>query len=545
MTHPGGDLPGCPVAPDHAPVPAVPPDGVEVADAGDVTDGSTVADEASGTGRQATSESAVDQPARGSLGARAMRGMAVSAAGQLGRAVIQFGSVAVLARLLSPSDYGLVAMVLVVIGIGEILREAGLSSAAIQAPSLSAEERDNLFWVNTGLGLVLGAALALGAPLVAMAYGRPELTDLARVLALTFVLNGATAQFRAGFTRAMRFSTLVSIDLTSQISGIVVAIALAASGAGMWALAAQQITAAAVMLVMSSLRAGWFPRPWHRGVGVKRFLEFGGHLAASQLIGYAANNADNLVIGIRLGPSPLGLYSRAFQLLMQSYNMAREPLSRVAIPVFARLQEEQERYDQLVVRAQLMLGYLVAGALSLVVGMADPAVLVLLGERWSAAGPILAALAASAVFMTLAFVGYWVYVSRGLTADLMRYTMFEAAVKVTCVVVGSHWGVLGVAVGYMCAPALCWPVSIWWLSTRTRLPVRALYVGAGRVLVVCALAAAVSRAVVIATAGWWPILQLVAGTLAALAAVGAVVAAVPRLRRDVRDIRSTLALIRK
>src|SRR4051794_29638537 len=135
---------------------------------------------------------------RSSLGRVAARGAGITLAGQGVRILLQLASVTVLARLLGPEDYGLLAVGLIVVGIGEVFRDMGLSTAAIRAPELTVPQRDGLFWLNSAAGLILAVLALVAAGPVAAAFGQPELESIVRILSLTFVLNGLTAQFRAG-----------------------------------------------------------------------------------------------------------------------------------------------------------------------------------------------------------------------------------------------------------------------------------------------------------------------------------------------------------
>ncbi|WP_240322671.1 lipopolysaccharide biosynthesis protein [Austwickia chelonae] len=474
-----------------------------------------------------------------------MRGAATSLGGQILRVLIQTGSIVILARLLQPSEYGLIAMVMVIIGVGEIFRDFGLSSAAVQAPTLSDDERDALFWINTGLGVLLAVLLAVAAPLVALLFDEPALTGICQVLALTFVFNGAATQYRAGLTRELRFGALVVVDVAAQIGGVATAISLAAAGCGVWALAIQQVATGAVMMAALLATARWLPGRPRRGTDVRSFMTFGWYLVASQLVGYAANNADTFVIGLRLGKDPLGLYNRAFQLLMQSYNLVRVPITRVAVPVFARLQDDEIAYRRFLARGQLCLGYTLVVALAWVAGAAEPVVALLLGPDWSQVAPLLAWLAIAAAFDTLAFVGYWVYVSQGLTRDLMRFTFVASAIKITCVVTGSWFGLVGVAAGYALAPAVTWPVSLWWMGRCAGVVVDDLYLGALRIIVIAALSGGAAWVAVTLTSGWWSVAQILAGGLAGAAAVMVAALAVRRVRMDIGEVRSAVALIRR
>jgi len=441
-------------------------------------------------------------------------------------------SVSVLARLLGPSDYGLLAIVVAVVGVGEIFRDFGLSTAAIQAPTLSPAQRSTLFWLNAAIGAALTAIVFASAPLVAMIFGHDQLTGISRALAFTFLINGMMAQYRASLVRQLRFGATMVSDLGSQMVGIGVAVAAAASGAGYWALVAQQLTQALGGLIFLMIQGRWLPRNPAPVREVRPMIHYGWNLAASQLIGYLNSNVDTFVISLRFSAASLGLYNRGFQLLMRPLNQMRGPTNNVAVPVLARVQDDEERSNRFVTQGQIGLGYTMVPILAVAFAGAAPAVSLFLGGRWTATAPIIAALAIAGTFETLAYVGSWVYQARALTPHLLRYTLVSLAVKAVCVLIGSHFGITGVAVGYATAPGLCWPLSLWWLSRITPYPLRQLWLGAGRILACAIPAAIIGRLTVSWLVPSWPsIAQLVAATLAVLVTY-AVACLVRPIRRD-------------
>ncbi len=479
------------------------------------------------------------------LGTVAARGAAVTLGGQGARLLLQLTSVAVLARLLSPRDYGLVAMVVVVIGVGEISRDFGLSTAAIQAARLSDRQRDNLFWVNTALGAVLALLLVVASPLVAEFFDRPELVGISRVLALTFLLNGLSAQYRAGLNRALRFGRLVVSDVSAQLVGLLVGVVLALSGAGYWALVGQQLGQGAAALALVALAGRWRPRRPTRGADMRAFFSFGWQLAAGQLVNYAGRNADTFVIGHRFGASDLGVYNRAWQLLMVPLSQVRQPSTTVALPVLSRLQDEPRRYASYLVAGQLAFGYTLVPALGLAVGAASPLVALFLGDQWGAAVPLLQALAFGGLFETLAYVAFWVYLSRGLTAALLRYSTASAVLKGVLVLLGSRYGLEGVAAGFALGAALDWPLGMWWLSRFTPLPLRELVTGALRCAGLAVTAGAGALLVVRALDAEPAVVVLAAAALAGLAVYALAALVSGRVRRDLREVAGIATRLRR
>ncbi|GAA1440837.1 lipopolysaccharide biosynthesis protein [Leifsonia poae] len=479
------------------------------------------------------------------LGTQAARGAAVTLAAQGGKVLVQVVSVVVLARLLSPHEYGLIAMVLAIIGIGELFRDFGLSSAAIQATTLSRGQRDNLFWVNAAIGLVLSVLVFFGAGLIAAAFGQPELVPISHALSLTFLINGLGTQYRADLVRRLKFSSVAAADIIAPAVALAVAIGGALLGWGYWALVAQQLGQALVLLIVLVTAAGWLPRLPRRGEPIGAFLAFGWNMLASQLVSYISNNVDNILVGIRFGPASLGLYSRAFQLLMTPLNQVRIPLTTVALPVFSRLKDERERFADWLCRGQLALGYTIVAGLALVAGAAEPVTELLLGQQWLDAAPILRLFAIAGIFQILAFVGYWVYVARALTGDLLRYSLVSAAIKIVCIAIGSFGGVLGIAIAYAIAPAISWPISLWWLSRRTSIPTARLYAGAGRVLALAALAAGAAGGSAWLSGELPAVVQVVAAALGCAAVYALAALVIPVVRRDLAGVFAAARMVRR
>lgn len=474
------------------------------------------------------------------LGRRAVRGAVVTLAGQAAKIVVQMASVVILARLLDPQDYGLLVMVTAVIGITDVFRDFGLSSAAIQAPTLSRSEQINLFWVNSGLGAALTVVSWLAAPLLAGFYGRPELIQITFVMGFMFFINGLATQHRADLSRRMKFRSVVLADILSSVVGLVVAVVMATGGAGVWALVAQQLSQVGCALVIVVAMAGWLPSWYRRGVSIRPFLGFGWRLAGSQLVNYVGNNIDTVMLGLRVGAVPLGIYNRSYQLIMQPLGQIRGPLNTVAVPVLSKLQSDDKRFHEFVARGQMAIGYSLVAMMALVAGTAGPIVNLFLGPRWLEATDVLRLLAVAGGVTTLSSVGYWVYVTKGLVGHLLNYTFISTGIRVVCVLIGVQYGLIGVAAAMATAPMIAWPLSFWWLSRRASIPIRQLWLGGLRIMIFCAMVLAACLAVEFGTAGLPDLVRLLLGVLTAAAVGGLLVAVIPVYRRDIGGVVTTV-----
>ena len=475
------------------------------------------------------------------LGRAAARGTAVTLGAQAGRFALQIGSLVVLARLLDPEAFGLVAMATSVLGVAELVRDFGLSSAAVQARELSDAERTNLFWVNVAIGTTCALVALVGAPLVAALYGDPRVAGVVVALAGLLVVSGITTQFRAELSRDLRFGSLGVVELSAQAAGVAVAIASAALGAGYWSIVAQQGTLVLVTCVLCVVFCSWRPGLPRRATSVRRFLRFGSHVLGTQVLGYATNNVDNVGIGAVWGAGPLGVYSRAYQLLMVPINQVNDPMSRVVLPVLSRVQDDPPTLQRYVEKAQRVGTYGLGPLFAVAAGAAAPLVALLFGPRWTAVVPVFVVLAVGGVFRGVGLVTYWGFLARGRADRQLRMYLVTRPLMIGLILGGLPWGPVGVAVGHSAAFVLYWLVSLTYMGRVTGLD-------SGRLLrqALLALVALSLPLGLLAHLGTrlvdGALLQLVVGGLLALAWAGLLLLVLPGQRGE---LRAALRLLRR
>jgi PST family polysaccharide transporter len=397
------------------------------------------------------------------LAARAVRGGAVTVLTQGLRAATQLAGLIVLSRLLPPEDVGILAMVFVVTNLGDVIRDFGLSIAAVQADRLTRDERDALFWLNTLLGVATTSLLVLGAPLAAQLLDEPRLTTVLRVVSVTLLFNSLGAQYQADLNRELRFAAIGWAEAGATFVALLAAIACAALGLGYWSLAIQQIVVSVVLCGSMAVMAGWLPGLPRRNEDVRGFVSYSTPLFGTQVLSYVTQNTDNFVIGRRFGATVLGPYARAFQILILPVNQLSNPLLRVTLPVLSRVRADDAKYEDYLLRGQSVLGYGIVGLLSFTAAVANPLFVLLLGKEWAGVATPFRILAIGGCFQSLSFVCYWVFLSKALTRTLLKHSILARAIALLLIIVGSHWGVNGVAAGVAAGLAASWPLAIWWL----------------------------------------------------------------------------------
>jgi len=382
---------------------------------------------------------------------RAARGGAVTLAGQGAKFVVQTGSTILLARLLVPADYGLVAMVLAITGIATPLVDFGLSMATIQRKDITQEQVTNLFWANLALGVAFCMFVSTLAPAFAWFYGEPRLTAITLVLSTTFLFTGLGVQHRALLQRQMRFNALVLTDLLALIGGLSVAIALAIAGKGYWALVANPVVAMALTAASSWFLCRWRPAMPTRGTGVRPLLSFGTHLAGFNLVNYAARSLDNVLIGYAWGAPQLGLYDRAYRLLMLPLEQLSAPAARVMVPTMSRCQSDPDTWSNTYSGGLTVMMLLAAPLNIFCLVFADKLIPLVLGEQWSGAVPIFRYLAVAGIAQSLCNSVGWVYISLGRTDRMFKWGVMASAIICLSFVIGLPFGPSGVALSYSAA----------------------------------------------------------------------------------------------
>ncbi len=406
------------------------------------------------------------------LGINSIRGSILTATAQGIIFCLNLGRVAILARLLTPDDFGLVGMVTVVTGFVVLFKDAGLSLATVQRKEITHEQISNLFWANVALSLVCMMVVAASAPLVTWFYGRQELLGITIVLAGAFVLSGVVVQHQALLQRRMQFGRLVLIRVVGQAMAALSAIAMAWFGFRYWALVGSQYVSGLCCIVGCFVACPWRPSWLYRNSGVRGMLAFGKNLTGFNVVNYFARNGDNLLIGKFCGGVELGLYSRAYSLLMLPLSQVNAPISAVAIPALSRLQDDSSRYRHYYFSAIHLICAISMPLVALLVALSDNVILIVLGPQWTEATTVFLWLAIAGLVQSIYNTSGWLFVSQNRTAEMFRWGVVNSCVLVFCFVVGLQWGIRGVAACYAIG-CVCFSVpSVFWVIGRAG-PIRA------------------------------------------------------------------------
>ena len=380
------------------------------------------------------------------LRGRSVRGGLLNVTSQGSQFLIQSVATVVLARLLTPSDFGLVAMVSTVTGLGQAFADLGLSEATIQRKEISHDQVSALFWINVAIGLGLMLLTVSLAPVLAWFYRDPRIIGITLVVSLTFLIGGLRVQPDAILKRQMRFGSLAIRDVGSYALAVPVAIALAWRGAGYWALVALPLILNFTVMALSWVMVNWRPSLPRRDTQVGSMIAFGGNVAASYFVITVSRSADNILIGRYAGAHPLGLYSKAYNLLMLPVRQLSAPAGSVAIPSFSRTQDDPERLARYYLRAVNLLMWISAPLFGFLFVAAQPVIVLILGNQWRAAAPVFQILVISALTQLLLESTIWLLVSQGESQRLLKLLLIISPIIVGSYAIGLPYGIKGVAI---------------------------------------------------------------------------------------------------
>jgi PST family polysaccharide transporter len=398
--------------------------------------------------------------------AHVTRSALVTGVAQSYRVGVNFLSGIILARLLLPADFGLVAIVMTCLAFVALIQDLGLNQAVIQRERISHAQLSALYWISLVFSVVVALVFAASAPLIASFFGDSRIIGLTLAFAFLIVLGGAQSQPYAVLNRELRFKTLAGVDILGSTVSTTVGVTVAWVTSSYWAL-----FAASLASVLSSLVSVWIVcsfrpgRPSFEGE-FRDIIKFGSGVSGFNIVNYFARNADNLLIGKFYGSEQLGYYDRAYRLLLFPISQILGPLGRVVLPLLARLQSDPQRYRKVYIEAVSLLMMATQPGLVFLIIFAEDAFSILLGPQWAAAVPIFQWLGVAGLSQMMTSTLGWLFLSQGRGGDFFKIGLFSALTTVASFVIGLPWGPLGVAVAYTITYYIALVPATFWSSGR-------------------------------------------------------------------------------
>lgn len=403
---------------------------------------------------------------------KAVRGGVFAMASRLATIIIQIASIIALSRLLSPDDFGIIAMVTAVTAFMGLFRDMGLSTASIQRVDLSFEHTNALFWLNVLAGSLLMLIMMAAAPLVSWFYGRAELTGVTVLLATTFLVSSVGAQHAALMQRDLRIAPKALADISGAAITLLVSVSLALLDYGFWSLAWGTVLGAVVTTALYFKGSSFIPGRPARVGGMRELIGFGANVTAFEIVNYFHRNLDRVLIGKVWGADVLGNYSRAYQMMMLPISSIRAPINSIALPVLSRLKDSPKEFRQYYSRIASLLAFLSMPLMAFLVVNSEDVITIALGSQWHSVAPIFALLGITGFIQPVASLRGLVLLSLGRTSQYLHWGLLNAAVASISFFVGVQWGPTGVALAYAIANYLLLYPSLRYFFRETPLYTR-------------------------------------------------------------------------
>jgi PST family polysaccharide transporter len=367
----------------------------------------------------------------------------------------QFILSVILMRLLNPDAYGLIGMAMVFIGFANIFKEFGFGSALVQRSHLAVTHYSSTYFTNIVIGILICVLFLWISPLVADFYGDSRLNTIVQVLSINFALAGFGIVPRAFLQRKMRFDILSKIDIAITLIPGTIAVILAFLGWGVWSLVFQSLVGTFFSVVAYNYFSPWKPRLDFSFRAVKELWSYSANLTGFNVINYWARKSDDLLIGKFMGSASLGIYSRAYSLMLLPITQIISVISGVMFPALSKIQREKERVKKIYLRAMRLLAFITFPMMIGLFVVAQPFVLALFGEKWIGVIPIIQILTWVGITQTLSNPTGWIYTSQGKTNWMFWWGVFGSGTLVIAIVIGVWVGsIKSVAMAYLVANIL-------------------------------------------------------------------------------------------
>jgi PST family polysaccharide transporter len=461
---------------------------------------------------------------------------------------VQIGSVVILARLLTPSDFGIVTMVTT---FSLLLRSFGLNGFTeliMQREELTDSLASNLFWINVGIGSILTLLFASSGPLLALFYHNSAVVQVTEGMSLTIGI-GCLGYIHLGLLqRAMHFRNTAIIGLAGQVLQIIISIGLAMAGWHYWALVWGSVTQTAVTAAGAWLMCRWTPRRPGRVAGTAAGLKFAANVYSHFAFSYFTRNTDNLLVGWRFGARALGFYKRAYDLFVLPETQLLSPLSAVVVSTLSRVNGDREQFQRYFLRTISVLALVGMGIGADFALVGEDIIRFLFGPGWKEAGRIFALFGPGIGVMLLYNTHGWIHLSIGRPERWFRWGLLEFGCTVSLFLLTLHWGPPGVAFAWTASYFLLMFPGLWYAGKPIGLGIGpmlaviwkffAASVGAGAATLLI-FRAMPYFATVVGTSG-----ALVRMVSISLVFFGLYLAGVTALHQGIKPLRETAGLIR-
>jgi PST family polysaccharide transporter len=413
---------------------------------------------------QEAEASIFDAPRR-DLGGRFAGSTIFNLSTQVVRVGAQLVSLAVISRMLTPAEFGVMAMATPVLLFLAMLQDLGLTQATVQRQVLTQQQASNMFWTSTLLGLGVGLLLAIASPFIGMFYNDARVGHILLATAPLAMITSTGAQHRALLMRSMQFRKLAMRDMAGLIAGTIASVICAVIWHSYWALYAQNVAVAVVGAGGAMLATRWIPSKPAPDLELKKMIGFGAGLSGYNLANYFGRYMGNVMIGKAWGGAALGLYDRGYRILLFPLQQINLPVMQVMSPTLSKLRNEPERYKEVFMRIVRVVMLVTLPGILVLALCADWLIPFVLGPRWQGVVPIFRNLALVGALQTVNGTIGALFITQGRTGQMARWGVVYAVICNISFAMGLPWGAQGVALAYGTTELLIrTPIYWWWVG---------------------------------------------------------------------------------
>ncbi len=397
-----------------------------------------------------------------SLKKKTVKGVAWTSLDQA--ATLGFGFVigVILARILSPSDYGLLAMIAIFNAIAFAFINSGFGNALIRKPHLTEDDNSTAFYFNVVAGVVMTGVIWLIAPWVAIFYDKPILTQLLRVEGLLLIISSFTIVQGAQLTRALNFKAKMIINVSSQVVGGIVAIFVAYHGFGVWSLVILHIASSIVRLILLWVISSWRPHGHWNKSSFRYLWGYGSKLLASGILDTIYSNIYPIIIGKFYSAADLGQYIRARGYADLPSQGLTNVLQQVTFPVLSQIQEDDERLAN---NYRRLLRFSVFLVFPIMIGMAvlaHPLVISLVTEKWAQCVPYLQVICFASMWYPVHAINLNLLQVKGRSDLFLRLEIIKKVIITVVIFICVPYGIMGICTGAVCTSIICLAINTYY-----------------------------------------------------------------------------------
>lgn len=382
-----------------------------------------------------------------SLGHKVSTGAIWASIDKFGSMGLQFTVNLILARILSPVDFGMIGMLAIFIAVSQTLIDSGFASALIQKKNPTQTDFSTIFYWNIAFSSLLYLVLYISSPLIARFYSMPMLAEVLRVIALNLIITGALAIQRTRLQKDLKFRTICLVNLSSYICGAITAIYLAYSSLGVWSLVWMQLVYGVISLLLLAIITRWRPSCVFSRASLNELFGFGGFIMAANILQTVCQNLQGLIIGKRFSAIQMGYFSQAYKLdQITSYSLP-QVIVQVMYPIYSSMQDERERLNNIVLLSLRVISFIVFPILSTLIIIAEPLIMLLYGEKWLPCVSFFRILCIGGFFVCLQNINFYAVAAVGKSKPLFTWSFYKWGFSLLVLLVGMNFGMYGILWG--------------------------------------------------------------------------------------------------